>query len=96
METAASKQRQNCRLQLRLTATEEALIKAAAKRQRLSVNEFILQSAREEGEQVLANQTRFALDNQQWNLFMETLDREAREKPRLRRLFSEHHIARRA
>lgn len=96
METAAFKLRQDHRLPLRLTATEEALIKAAAERQHLNMNEFILRSAREEAEQVLANQTRFVLDNQHCKLFMETLDREAQEKPRLRRLFSEHHVARRA
>jgi uncharacterized protein (DUF1778 family) len=40
----------------------------------------------------LSDQTRFILDDKQWKLFMEALDRPPREKHRLRRLFSERHV----
>jgi uncharacterized protein (DUF1778 family) len=83
------------RFQLRATASEETLINVAASRQGVNVTEFIMRSARESAEQVLADQTRFVLDERQWKAFMAVLDRPAKEKPRLRRLFKESHIAKR-
>src|ERR1035437_4210775 len=83
------------RFQLRATASEETLIKVAAERQGVNLTEFIMRSARENAEQVLADQTRFVLDAQQWKAFMAVLDRPAKDKPRLRRLFNEPHIAKR-
>ena len=83
------------RFQLRATAREETLIKAAAERQGVSVTDFILRAARERAEQSLANETRFVIGQAQWKEFLKALDRPAREKPRLRKLFREQHIARR-
>ena len=83
------------RFQLRATASEETLIKVAAERQGVNVTDFILHSAREKAEQALADQTRFVLDERQWKAFMAALDRPAKEKPRLRRLFTERHVAKR-
>ena len=39
--------------------------------------------------------TRFVLDEKQWKAFMAALDRPPKDKPRLRRLFTESHIAKR-
>jgi Protein of unknown function (DUF1778) len=36
---------------------------------------------------------RFVLDETQWKLFLEALDRPAKKKPRLKKLFSERHVA---
>jgi uncharacterized protein (DUF1778 family) len=83
------------RFQLRATASEETLIKVAAERQGVNVTEFIMRSARENAEQTLSDQTRFVLDAQQWTAFMAALERPAKDKPRLSRLFKEPHIARR-
>ena len=83
------------RFQLRATASEEELIKVAADRQGVNVTEFILRSARENAERSLADQTRFVLDDKQWRAFMAALDRPARDKPRLRQLFREQHVAKR-
>ena len=52
-----------------------------------------MRSAREKAEQALSNQTRFVLGERQWQAFMAVLDRPAKDKPRLRRLFKEQHIA---
>ena len=52
-----------------------------------------MRSARENAEQVLADQTRFTLDERQWKAFMAVLDRPAKDKPRLRRLFKVPHVA---
>jgi uncharacterized protein (DUF1778 family) len=83
------------RFQLRATAKEETLIKVAAERQGVNVTDFILRSAREKAEQALSDQTRFELDEKQWTAFMTALDRPPKNKPRLRRLFSETHVAKR-
>ena len=88
-------QLRNRRFQLRATASEEKLIKVAADRQGVNVTEFILRSAREKAEQSLADQTRFVLDDKRWRAFMAALDRPAQDKPRLRRLFRERHVAKR-
>src|SRR5476651_2186367 len=82
------------RFQLRATVSEETLIKIAAKRQGINVTEFIMRSAYEKAEQTLADQTRFVLDEKQWRAFMSALDRPAKDKPRLRQLFTESHVAR--
>jgi uncharacterized protein (DUF1778 family) len=71
--------------QLRATASEEELIKIAADSQ--GVNE--------KAEPTLADQTRFVLDDKQWKAFMNALDHPAGEKPRLRQLFNERHVAKR-
>ena len=52
-------------------------------------------AAREKAQEALADQTRFVLNDQQWKLFMKALDRPAKEKPRLKKLFTESHIAER-
>jgi uncharacterized protein (DUF1778 family) len=81
------------RFQLRATAREETLIKVAAERQGLNVTDFILRAAREKAEQALAEQTHFVVDEGQWRAFLKALDRPPREKPRLRKLFTEGHVA---
>ena len=83
------------RFQLRASARDETLIKIAAERQGVNVTDFILSAAREKAEETLADQTRFVLKEGQWKEFMKALDRPAREKPRLRKLFKEHHVAKR-
>jgi uncharacterized protein (DUF1778 family) len=95
MAISTPEQPRDRRFQLRATAAEEALIKVAAERRGVNVTEFILRSAREKAEQDLADQTRFVLDDRQWKAFMAALDRPPREKPRLRRLFTEPHVAKR-
>lgn len=95
MSISTQEQQRDRRFQLRASAAEEELIKVAARRQGVNVTEFILRSAREKAEQALAEQTRFVLDDKQWKAFMAALDRPAKDKPRLRRLFQERHVAKR-
>ena len=59
------------------------------------MTDFIIRSACEKAEQSLSDQTRFVMDDKKRKLFMEALDRPPQEKPRLRRLFSEKHVAKR-
>jgi len=95
MATTTPDQPRNRRFQLRATATEETLIKIAAERQGVNVTDFIMRSACEKAEQALSDQTRFVLDERQWKAFMAALDRPTKDKPRLRRLFTESHLAKR-
>ena len=95
MAVSTPEQQRDRRFQLRATASQEELIKVAADRQGVNVTEFIMRSACERAEQALADQTRFVLDEMQWNAFMAVLDRQAIDKPRLRQLFQEQHVAKR-
>ena len=95
MAISAPEQPRDRRFQLRATAREEKLIKVAAERQGMNITDFIIRAAREKAEEAIADQTRFVLDSTQWKLFMDALDRPAQEKPRLRRLFHEKHVAKR-
>ena len=95
MATSTAEQPKDRRFQLRASAREETLIKVAAERQGVNVSDFILSAAREKAEETLADQTRFVLQQEQWKEFMEALDRPEREKPRLRKLFTEAHVAKR-
>ncbi len=95
MAISTPEQPKDRRFQLRASARERTLIKVAAERQGVNVTDFILSAAREKAEEALANQTRFVLDEKRWKEFMQALDRPAREKPRLRKLFTESHVAKR-
>ena len=95
MALSTPEQSRDRRFQLRATLAEETLIKIAAARQGVNVTEFIVRSACERAEQTLADQTRFTLDDERWQVFLAVLDRPAKEKPRLRELFTERHVARR-
>lgn len=95
MAISAPGQSRDRRFQLRATATEESLIKVAAERQGVNVTDFIMRSACEKAEQALSDQTRFVLDEKQWKAFLAALDRPPKNKPRLRRLFIEPHVAKR-
>jgi uncharacterized protein (DUF1778 family) len=95
MPVSTHEQPRNRRLQLRATVSEEELIKVAADRQGVNVTEFIIRSACEKAEFSLADRTRFVLEEKQWKAFVAALDRPAKDKPRLSRLFKEQHVAKR-
>lgn len=93
MASSAQPQSRNRRLQLRATAFQETLIKVAAERQGVNVTDFIIRSACEKAEETLSDQTRFVVNDRQWKRFLQALDRPPQAKPRLKRLFSEPHVA---
>jgi uncharacterized protein (DUF1778 family) len=95
MAISTPEQPKDRRFQLRAAAREETLIKVAAERRGLNVTDFILGAAREKAEETLVDQTRFVLNDELWKRFNAALDRPPREKPRLRKLFSEPHVAKR-
>lgn len=76
------------RLNLRLRATDDELIRRAAAQTGQSVSEFLTTSAVERAHEVLLDQREFALDESQWDEFTRLLDEPARPDPRLVELFA--------
>jgi uncharacterized protein (DUF1778 family) len=77
------------RLDLRATARQRKLIFTVAERQGVSVTDFILNSACQQAEQILADQRHFSISEKRWKAFLEALDRPVQKKPELERLLSE-------
>jgi uncharacterized protein (DUF1778 family) len=76
------------RINLRATDRQEKLIRTGAETSGVSLTDFILESACVQAEHVLADKREFAASPKQWKAFLEALDRPARVKPELARLFS--------
>ncbi len=93
MGISSNRQSRIKRFNLRATSRQQRLIKVAAARQGQNVTDFILESACEKAEETLSDQTRFVLNDKQWKLFMEALDRPPRVIPPIRKLFSEPSVA---
>lgn len=74
------------RLNLRINAEQKQLLEAAARLRHKSISSFVLDQAFEAAEDVLAEQTHFNLDPQQWKAFCRALDRPPRILPGLRKL----------
>jgi uncharacterized protein (DUF1778 family) len=72
------------RLNIRATAAEKELIEAAARTTHQNASRFVMQAALSSAESVLADQTRFVLDDEAWDAFMRRLDEPARVVPALR------------
>ena len=89
MAVAHSKRIRTKRINLRATDRQERLIRTGAETSGVSVTNFILDSACLQAEHILADKREFIASPQQWKAFIEALDRPARVKPELVRLFSE-------
>lgn len=76
------------RFNIRTTPDEKVMVALAAKVTQVSVTQFIRQAAMRSAEEVLADQTRFALSPDKWQAFVEALDRPAREIPALKQAAS--------
>lgn len=77
------------RLNLRLAAKQDTLIRTAAHAMNKSVSEFMLDSATVAAEHVLADRRFFAIADEAWNEFEAALDRPAVFKPSLHALLHE-------
>lgn len=77
------------RLNLRTTAKQDALIRLAARTTSKTVTDFVLDSASNAAEQVLADRRWFMIDEDSWANFNDLLERPAVLKPRLRDLLAE-------
>jgi len=88
MATARAKTTKPHRINLRATVRQTRLIRTGAATAGVSVTDFILDSACLQAEHVLADKRDFVASPQQWRTFIDALDRPARVKPELARLFS--------
>ena len=77
------------KLDLRLTASAKRALQSAAQASHKTVSDFVLESALERADTVLADRQVFRLDERRWSAFMTALDAPAKPRLRLARLLSE-------
>jgi uncharacterized protein (DUF1778 family) len=87
-KTATTRTRSE-KLDLRLTPEAKRTLQAAAGAKGRSVSEFVLESALARAEEILPDRREFFLNAEQWEKFLEALDRPPRPMPRLERLLKE-------
>jgi len=77
------------RLNIRVSDHEKEVITLAASSLNRTVSRFVLDSAYAEAQSILADQSRFTLDEKQWKKFCKALDAPPKNIPALRQLLSE-------
>jgi uncharacterized protein (DUF1778 family) len=86
MATSNSEARQE-RLHLRLSATDDELIRAAAEAEQVSITEFVLRAARSSATEALADRRYVVLDAKTWDALDARLRQKAPDNPKLAELF---------
>lgn len=76
------------RLNVRVEPADDALFGQAAETAGQSLSSFVVESARERSERVLADRTQFVLGDEQWDACCAALDRPAAVVPAVRDLFA--------
>jgi len=89
MPATAARKKRTERLNVRLSDREARLIRLGAEHRGVNITNFILESACVRAEQEIADARHFELSSKGWQKFSQALDRPARTKPRLKKLFSE-------
>jgi uncharacterized protein (DUF1778 family) len=92
MATSLTKPTRVKRINIRATDRQERLIRTGAETTGVSVTDFILESACLQAEHVLADKRFFSVSAKQFQSFLTALDRPARVKPGLARLFSQRGV----
>lgn len=77
------------KLDLRLTPAAKRALQSAAEASHKTLSEFMLESALERADSVLADRQVFRLDADRWKRFLAALDTKPRSRPRLKRLLAE-------
>jgi uncharacterized protein (DUF1778 family) len=77
------------RIALRTSKEQKSFLEKGASATGQNLTEFVLSSAQEKAEMVLADQNRFVISPKQWDAFVTALDRPATLKENLARLMSE-------
>ena len=75
------------RLHLRLSPTDDGLIRAAAEAAHLSITEFVVQAARLSAAQTLADRDHAVLDAPTWDALERRVARKGRRNPKTAELF---------
>jgi uncharacterized protein (DUF1778 family) len=77
------------RWDFRVASETDQLVRQAAQTADRTLTDFVVDAAVIEAERVLADRTQFVLEAEQWERFVELLDRPPQEKPGLEKLFSQ-------
>lgn len=80
------------RWDFRVASETDRLVREAAETTDRTLTDFVIGAAVVEAERVLADRTQFVLDSEEWNRFVELLDRPPQDNPGLKRLFSKPSI----
>jgi len=76
------------RWDFRVASEKDRLVRRAAETADRTLTDFVVDAAVVEAERVLADRTQFVLDAEQWDRFVELLDRAPQDNPGLEKLFS--------
>ena len=76
------------RWDFRVASETDQLVRLAAETTDRTLTDFVVAAAVVEAERVLADRTQFVLEADEWERFVELLDRPPQEKPGLEKLFS--------
>lgn len=77
------------RLYIRITLEARRLLQQAARERHTTVSQFVLQSALDSANNVLAERSCIKLNAEQWAAFMAALDAPPSRHPRMERLLNE-------
>jgi uncharacterized protein (DUF1778 family) len=86
---APTTRQKEARIEVRTSVKQKAVITRGANANGQSISDFILSSAQEKAEMILADQKEFVLPQDRWDKFVAALERPAIEHPRLSKLMSE-------
>ncbi len=76
------------RWEFRVESQADQFVRRAADISNRTLTDFVVGAAVIEADRVLADRTRFVLEDEQWTRFVELLDRPPQENPGLTRLFA--------
>lgn len=76
------------RLNIRVTDDEDRLFREASAVADESVSDFLIESARERAERLLADRTEFEVGAERWDAFVASLDRPGELRPEVAELFA--------
>ena len=74
-------------LNVRIASIDDALFRRAATAAHESLSEFVIKSARERAQRLLADRARFVLSDEQWSAFNAALNRPGEAAPAVVELF---------
>lgn len=80
------------RIDVRVKSSQKNYLIHAATLRDTKLSQFVLNSALKEAEEVVNQNTHFALPDKQWKAFSAALDRPAREISKLKKLFSDPNV----
>lgn len=77
------------RWDFRVDSATDRLVRQAAETSERTLTDFVVDAAVLEAERLLADRTAFVLPSENWDRFVELLDRSPRANPGLEKLFSQ-------